>query len=122
MQSDAKKILRTASLSILFIFIVVYAFFRSSDLIFGVKIKEVSMGGLPGKAATKFTESVIKVSGNAKNATNVSLNGREISIDQAGNFSEDIALLVGYNIVSIEAKDKFGHIDEKNYKLILAPK
>jgi hypothetical protein len=118
MESDAKKILRTASLSLLFIFIVVYAFFRSSDLIFGVKIKEVTMGGLPAEASIKFTESVIKVSGNAKNATNVSLNGREISIDQTGNFSEDIALLVGYNIVNIEAKDKFGHIDELNYKLI----
>jgi len=65
-----------------------------------------------------LTENIIKITGNAKNAINLTLNGREISVDQAGNFNETIALLPGYNIISIIAKDKFGYVDEKNYKLI----
>jgi hypothetical protein len=113
MQSDAKKILRVGLLTVLFLFIIIYAFFRSKDLIFGVKVKNVNLVD-----GTKYTESVIKITGIAKNATYLGLNDREISIDQAGNFSEDFALLSGYNIIKIEAKDKFGHIDEKNYKLI----
>ncbi len=60
----------------------------------------------------------MKVTGNAKNATSLTLNGREISIDREGNFGETIALLSGYNIINIKARDKFGYIDEKNYKLI----
>ncbi len=113
MNADAKKILKIGSLSIFFIFIVVYALFRSYDLIAGVKIKNVSI--IDGATVT---ESVQKVSGNAKNAINLSLNGREISIDQQGNFDETIALLSGYNIVTLKALDKFGNSDEKDYKLI----
>ena len=37
---------------------------------------------------------------------------------EKGNFNETIALLLGYNIINIKAVDKFGHKDEKNYKLI----
>ena len=65
-----------------------------------------------------FNTNILKMTGNAKNAIDLSLNGRAISIDQAGNFNETIALLLGYNIVDIRATDKFGHIDEKNYQLI----
>lgn len=113
MNSNAKKILKITSLSVFFIFIFAYAIFRSSDLIFGVKIKNVNI--IDG---AKFTDNILKISGNAKNATFIGLNGREISIDQGGNFSETIALLVGYNVINIKAKDKFGYVDEKNYKLI----
>ncbi|MFH1200828.1 MAG: hypothetical protein V1484_00660 [bacterium] len=67
---------------------------------------------------TTVTENIIKLTGIAKNAINLTLNGREISVDQSGNFSETIALLSGYNIIDIKAKDKFGYVDEKNYKLI----
>ena len=63
-------------------------------------------------------KKIVKITGNAENAKNLTLNGREISIDQAGNFNETIALLSGYTIITIEAKDKFGYKDEKNYQLI----
>jgi hypothetical protein len=65
------------------------------------------------------TSSIMEVTGTAKNAIFLSLDGREISIDQAGDFDETIALLPGYNIINLEARDKFGHTDEKNYQLIL---
>ncbi|HVU84004.1 MAG TPA: hypothetical protein VHC50_04140, partial [Puia sp.] len=64
------------------------------------------------------TSQVLNITGNARNAIELTLNGREISIDQAGDFGESLALLPGYNIISIRARDKFGHVDEKNYKLI----
>jgi uncharacterized protein YfaP (DUF2135 family) len=63
-------------------------------------------------------EDIIKITGNAKNAIKLTINGREIYIDQQGNFSEDFAPLKGYNILSIQARDKFGKVDEKNYKLM----
>jgi hypothetical protein len=114
MVEDTKKILKIGSFSIFFLLILVYAFFTSKGVIFGVKIKNVNLvDGLT------VTESVIKVSGNAKNATELTLNGREISIDQAGNFEETIALLPGYNVINLKALDKFGNKDQKNYKLIL---
>ncbi|MEI6222585.1 MAG: hypothetical protein WCP97_07515 [bacterium] len=113
MDANAKKILQIAGFSIFFILICVYAFFISKDLIFGIQIKNVNLTN-----GATMTESVTKVTGNAKNAINLTLNGREISIDQVGNFDETIALLPGYNIINIKAKDKFGYVDEKNYQII----
>lgn len=113
MDTDAKKILKIASLSALLLFIIIYGFFRSKDLIFGVKIKDVNL--IDG---TKMAENVVKITGNARNAIDLTLNDRPISVDQQGNFDETIILLSGYNVVDIRAKDKFGNSDEKNYKLI----
>lgn len=94
------------------LFILTYAFFQSKYLIFGVKIKDINI-----ENQTSFSTNKVEIEGNAKHAVEVTLNGREISIDKTGNFKESIALSEGYNIVTLKAKDKFGHQDEKNYKL-----
>ena len=113
MNTSVKKILQISGLSVFFILIIIYALFVSKDLIFGVKIKNVNLVD-----GATVTESVIKINGNAKNAIKLTLDGREISVDQQGNFSETIALLPGYNIINIKAQDKFGYVDEKNYHII----
>ena len=113
MKKDAKKILQIAIVSLFFLLIIIFAFVNSMDLMFGVKIKNVNIVD-----GSKVTDSVIEVTGNAKNAVDITLNGREISIDRAGNFNETIALSSGYNIITIKAVDKFGKSDEKDYQLI----
>lgn len=113
MTSDFKKILKLASLSVLFIFIIAYTLFNARSLIWGVKIKNVNI--VPGVGSEI---NIVKISGNAKNAKNLTINGREISIDQEGNWNETLALLLGYNIINIKAEDKFGYKDEKNYQLM----
>ena len=113
MKNDAKKILKISVVALFFLFILVFAFLRSYDLIFGVKIKNVNI-----EDGKKYTETVLDVTGNAKNAKNLTLNGREISINKEGNFNEKIALLPGYNIIEIKAIDKFGHVDAKDFRLI----
>ena len=113
MTQDAKKLARIFGLSIFFILIVGYAFFVSKDLLFGVKIRSVNI-----EDGTIFAEKVHTVTGNAKNAIHLTMNGREIPINQAGDFAETIALLPGYNIMNIRAEDKFGYVDEENFRLI----
>ncbi len=109
----SKTSIKVGSLLIFFLIIAVFAFFGSKDLIFGVRIKNVSLAN-----GATLNDSVLKVTGNAKNATNLILNGREISIDQKGNFDETIALLSGYNVIDIRAEDKFGNTDNRDYKLM----
>lgn len=115
MIGDAKKI-KVAIFAVFFLFIFAYGFARSTDLIFGVKIRDVNLTD-----GAVMSQSVTKITGNAKNAINLTLNGREISIDLEGNFDETIALSSGYNIITLRAEDKFGYVDEKNYKLIFQP-
>lgn len=114
MNVNGKKILKIGGLAVFFLLIIIFAFFRSKDLIFGVQIRNVNI--VDGSSTT---ESVLKITGNARNALNLTLNGREISINKEGDFEETIALLSGYNVVNIKAKDKFGDVDEKNYKLLM---
>lgn len=113
MRQDAKKILAISALAVFFLLILLYAYFRSKDLIFGVQIRNVNLADGSTVAAQVQT-----VTGNARNAVNLTLNGREISIDQAGDFSESLALLPGYTIISLQATDKFGHTDEKDYQIM----
>jgi hypothetical protein len=108
-----KEILRILIISLFFLFIVTYGFLRSSAVIFGVKIKEINI-----ENGRTYTENILPITGNAKNAIHLTINGREIYIDKEGNFAEDIALLSGYNIIEIYARDKFGKEDVKNYQLI----
>ena len=110
---NIKKIVKITSISIFFIILVIYGTLRSRDLIFGVQIRNVNI--VDGE---KFTDNILKLEGNAKNATILTLNGRDISVDQEGNFRETVALLSGYNLINITARDKFGHEDEKNYQVI----
>lgn len=101
------------ALFVFFVLIIIYAIFVSKDLIFGVKLKDINLTD-----GVTVTEDTIKVTGNARNAIKLTLNGREISVDQQGNFDETIALLSGYNIISIRAQDKFGYVDEEDYQVI----
>jgi hypothetical protein len=54
MSKDIKKIVKVSSLSIFFIFIIIYAFFISKDLIFGVKIRNVNI-----QDGTTISENVL---------------------------------------------------------------
>ncbi|MES2315481.1 MAG: hypothetical protein V4486_01965 [Patescibacteria group bacterium] len=113
MTQDVKKLLKISGIILFFVILIGYALFRSYDLIVGVKIKNVNIVN-----GEKVTTNPLLVTGNAKNANKLSLNGRDISVSQGGDFSENIALLPGYNLISIRAEDKFGHIDEEDYQLI----
>ncbi|MBU0998899.1 hypothetical protein KKG24_01130 [Patescibacteria group bacterium] len=109
----SKRIIKIGGFTIFFILIILYAILGSKDLIFGVKIKNVNLTD-----GITVIDNIIKLTGNAKNAINLTLNGREISVDQDGNFNETVALFSGYNVINIKAKDKFGYVDEKNYKIM----
>jgi hypothetical protein len=118
MQNQAKKIVKVGGMTVFFLLIIGYAIFNSRNLIFGVKIKNVNINGLPIEDGATITANTIEITGVAQNAVDLTLDGRVISIDQAGNFDETIALLNGYNIINIKAEDKFRNVDEKNYQLM----
>lgn len=94
----------------LFLFIAIFGYSKINFLIKGVEIEAV--------VVRDEHSSLVKVEGNAKNSVLLSLNGREIFIDENGNFSESIGLLPGFSVISIEAKDKFGKNKEEKFRLV----
>lgn len=112
MTTDAKKLLKISIFFIFSLLIILYAFYRTKALVFGVKIQDVSIA-----ERDQTRDGIMKVKGSAENALKLYLDGREIPIDEKGNFEDTVALLPGYNMMVIQAEDKFGHKDEKYYKL-----
>jgi len=94
----------------LFSFILIFGYSKVSFIVKGVEIK--------AEITRDEHSSLIKINGNAENSVLLSLNGREIFIDENGNFSETVGLLPGLSVISLEAKDKFGKSDEQKFSLV----
>lgn len=102
--------LKIMSCTTLFAIIFVFAFMKMSFIIKGVQIvAEMNKNG---------DSSLVEIKGNAKNATHITLNGREIFINKDGAFSESVALLPGFSIIGLTAKDKFGKTQEKKFEVV----
>lgn len=92
--------------------IVGYAFNRSYSLIEGPVINVAS----PLRGET-VTEAVIAVAGTARNIARLTLNGRSISVNDKGEFSEPLIVPEGYTVMTITAEDKFGKRRELEFPL-----
>lgn len=90
-----------------------YALFRSWDLLVGPEliIKSPTNGEVS-------KNGIIQVTGEAERIASLYLNGRQIFTDEAGAFKETLLLLPGYNIIVVEAKDKFGRQAAERLALI----
>lgn len=95
------------------VIILGYGIFQAKNLIAGPMI-EVSS---PVNGAA-VGESLIEIHGTAKHISFLTLNGDKIYTDESGAFREKILLSYGYNIMTLEAKDRFGRKVTKTLQLI----
>ena len=95
---------------VLFVAIGIFSYMKMEFLFKGVQIE--------AKIEQINDTSLAVVSGVAKNATYISLNGREIFIDKNGSFREAVALIPGYTVITIDAMDKFENSAEKKFQMV----
>jgi len=57
--------------------------------------------------------SVADIKGHAANISRINMNGRDISVNEEGQFQEKFVLANGSNVVKISAEDRFGRKNEK---------
>lgn len=105
-----KKLLSIISLTLLFIIIIGYGIWKGRDLLFGIRM---SISGIQNNETV--TSSVLDLSGNAYHAIAITVNGRTVSVEENGAWNDTIALLDGYNIITISAKDKFNRITSRMF-------
>lgn len=106
--------MKIASLSLLTLVIVSYSIFQAWKIIQGPVIEIYG----PENGAT-FTQALIEVEGRAKNISFLNLDDRPIYTDKTGYFKEKILLSPGYNVIKIDASDKFKKYTEKRLYLVL---
>ncbi|OHA20488.1 MAG: hypothetical protein A2849_00630 [Candidatus Taylorbacteria bacterium RIFCSPHIGHO2_01_FULL_51_15] len=94
----------------------IYAYLQSREYLRGpvLTISE------PLNGATSTT-SLVTLRGTSKNISFLTLNGRQIFTDEQGRFEESLLLEEGYSIMTLEAKDRFGHTEIKRLELVYKP-
>ena len=114
MNRSASSILKIGTLSLLAIAIAGYSFFQAQKLIAGPIIDVYT----PQNGAT-YNQTLVEISGRAENIAYIKLDDRKMFTDKDGNFSEKLLLSPGYNVVKLQAWDKFGKQTEKKLQLVL---
>ena len=109
---EGKDILRNILIVLVICVIGGYAGFQSKKIISGPQIT------IQNPKSTSANSSAVDVQGIVKNVSVVTLNDRLIPIDEAGNFKEKILLYPGYNVIKVEAKDKFGASVTKELQVV----
>ncbi|OHB25179.1 MAG: hypothetical protein A2542_02765 [Parcubacteria group bacterium RIFOXYD2_FULL_52_8] len=62
------------------------------------------------------------LAGTSKDIASLHINGRQIFTDQDGNFTQDLLLLNGYNVIEVRATDRLNRATTKRLELTLAPR
>jgi hypothetical protein len=110
---NGKLIIKTLVICVFVLLIAGYGIFQAQKIIKGPQIAiQFPING------QTVTESDIDIEGIAKNISAITLNDRTIYIDESGNFSEKLMLYPGYNIIKLQAEDKFGATVEKKLELV----
>ena len=114
MNRNAISLLKISVISILALVIVGYSLFQAQKILRGPIIEVNSP-----ENATTYNQPLIEVSGRAQNISYLNLNDRPIFTDKDGYFKEKLLLSPGYNIIKLDARDKFKKYTEKKLELIL---
>ena len=104
---------RTLLIFCLFASVAIYTGYRTKDLVGGPVISVAS----PQNGVT-LNDDFLTIEGEAKRIAHLFLNHRRIFTDERGRFREKILLADGYNVISLEASDKFGRSTRQTLELV----
>ncbi|MDQ1281788.1 MAG: hypothetical protein QG630_139 [Patescibacteria group bacterium] len=96
----------------LFVVIIIYFSSRIFNFISGPRIKIYSP--VPGQIIKSDTYII---TGNVQNAKTIKINGKEINIDQKGDFKEEIIIKAPYTLIVIDAVDKYGKTKQQTMQV-----
>lgn len=107
-------LIRKVLLFLLLVIIVSYSLFQANKLISGPQIEIYSP-----KNGSTYSQTLIEIEGRAKNIAYLNMNDRPIFTDKTGYFKEKFLLSSGYNVIKLDARDKFKKYTEKRLEIVL---
>ena len=110
---DLRKQLETIIIVVLLVLAVGYGLFRAYPLITGPKIAVINLEDGDTVASTTF-----QVVGNVSRAKVITLQGKPITIDDKGGFTETLVATRPYTILVLVATDKYGATETKTLRVI----
>ncbi len=112
---EIKKLIRIGIISTFCLSLFCFGLFKAKNILTGATVM------LNTPLLSTSTASLLVLDGIAKNASFLSMNGRKIFTDESGYFKEELLLSTGYNIIQVEAVDRFGKKETKNLEVIYKP-
>ncbi|PIQ66294.1 MAG: hypothetical protein COV96_02340 [Candidatus Zambryskibacteria bacterium CG11_big_fil_rev_8_21_14_0_20_42_18] len=98
----------------LLILLVSYSLWEARFLILGPRI----WISTPQNGET-LGESLLTMTGRAKNVAWITLNDHQIFTDEKGNWSEELIVSSGISIITVKARDRFGRETAKSVEIFL---
>ena len=108
-----KALLRKIPFILIILTIFGYSYFRAEDYLNGPQVTIFT----PQNGRTVDTP-LLAITGQTKNIADITLNDRKIFTDKEGFFTEEILLHSGYNIINVEASDKFNKNIKKRIEVV----
>lgn len=116
MKPQLKLAPATIGIGLLIASFIAFTVLNSRDILFGTPLSvDIAADG------TTLGDGFLPLSGNAGHARSLSVNGRALSTDRDGNFSDGIILSPGYNVVEIVSANQFGKETVRTYHLVFTP-
>lgn len=97
-----------------FLLIIGYAYFEARGVLYGPQI-HVST------EPVAVTDPFIAIQGMAERITDLSMNGRPISVTEDGAFNEPYLLAPGLNRIMLDAKDRYGRTTQQIIQIVYTP-
>ena len=108
-----KTVLRGIPIVLMVLVVFGYSYFRAQDYLNGPQITVLA----PQNGQTTY-DPLLTIRGQTKNIADITLNDRKIFTDKKGVFTEEILLHSGYNIIIVEAADKFNKRVKKRIEIV----
>lgn len=101
-------------LVVFFIALASYAYYEVRGLLSGPVI-EID------NRVMEVTTAFITIEGKAGRIATLSMNGKTIPVTEDGSFSEGYVLSSGYNLIVLEARDRYGNATEREIEIVYNP-
>lgn len=111
--NDLRKQIETTLVVSLLFLALTYGIFRAYPLITGPSIKILNLQDGSTVASTTF-----QISGIVTHAKEITLQGKPITIDNNGNFTETLVATYPYTILVLVVTDKYGTTETKTLRVV----
>ena len=112
----SNKTLKITGVTITIMVIVGYSLYQTRNLIKGPVLSVSS----PANGIT-LNKPLVEIKGYVKNASYITLNDRQIFVNEQDKFNEKLLLSPGYNIIEIKIKDRFDRTKTEKLEVVYLP-
>jgi hypothetical protein len=112
-----RNILYKAGISVIILFVAIYAMYKLYPIIAGPKIEITSTQKSDPNALGANEGELLIVKGKVSRAKEIKIFDRKINVDSEGNFEEEIIIQDLFTKIVITAEDKYGRVVTREYSV-----